>query len=728
MSLLKLQPSVSAASVCCDYCGLPTDAVAQDEPNYCCFGCRFAAGISGTDQTDSALAGPATSLGLSAFFTMNVIMMTMALWSYAAQPESPFETALGHFLRYGGMLFSMSVLLLLGRPLVSHALSGLRRGFLNTDLLLTVGVLAAFLVSVFHTLRGFGHVYFEVGCVILVLVTLGRWLEAAGRAQASSAIDDLERLVPDEVRLWIDGKDVPGERKNVVPGDKLHLLAGDRVPADSIVEVGRGIVDEQFFTGESIPVEKQTGDPLLGGTLNMDGDLIVRVTSSPSGGALGRLVQAVKTARLTKGRYQLLSDQWSQWFFPGIGLIAMGAFLFHGWRVDWEYGLLTALSVLLIACPCALALATPLAIWVALGTAAKRSVLFRNGAALEGLATIRAIRWDKTGTLTTGMPRVKHFHCEYPLRRDEVAQLALQLASSSRHLFSQAVHDFLVDLDPKTDLREIRTIAGRGLEGASLKRGTVRLGSVRWLQQSGLKLGPELTRVLESPSVANDSVTAIGFNGVVQGLFVLVETVRPEAEQALEEMQRTGINQAILTGDRSSRITALSRIFGLPIESELMPEEKLQAIRKAHDRFGCVAMVGDGLNDAPALAAADVGIALGCGADVSRDSADICLLSNDLRLVPWTLGLSRRTVSTIRSNLAWSFGYNGIGVIFAACGRLHPAMAAVLMVVSSLMVLGNSLRLSSSGSPIEEILGKDLRNPEKSLRTERTGSSVGAAL
>ena len=698
MKSVKPITNIATETATCDYCGLPLSGSAlQDEPSFCCFGCRFAAGLSAQQDTLTNPMGPATALGFSVFFTMNVVMLTMSLWSYAAQPQTAFEEALAAFLRYGAMAFSLPVLLLLGRPLVSHAITGLRRGFFTTDLLLATGVIAAFAVSIVSTLRGVGHVYFEVGCVILVLVTIGRWLEAAGRSQASTALDQLERLVPETVRLRESGVDIVTPRNQISVGNHLHVIAGERIPVDGRVVHGRGVVDEQFFTGESTPVEKRTGDPLLGGSLNLDGDLLIEVTAPPNAGALGRLVNAVRAARLSKGHYQLLSDAWSQRVFPIISIIALAAFIYHGMRVDWDYGLLTALSVVLIACPCALALATPLAVWAALGTAAKKGVLFRSGAALETMSGIRAIRWDKTGTLTTGKPSVLRLVCEDSTDRVAIEQIAASVTEASDHVFSLAIREFLSGVEPLTSTVNVQTVPGRGLR-TSLDNGqVVLLGAIRWMEDCGLTWGTNLSRVINDPVTADCPMTAIGYDGRVQGLFLLEETIRPEAFEALKDCQRLGLNQAVLTGDRAARAAGLAKLFGIPVAAELLPQDKLVAIRAAHEKFGSVAMVGDGLNDAPALAGSDIGIALGCGADVSRDSAGVCLLSSDLRLIPWTYEFSQRTVGTIRTNLAWSFGYNSIGVILAACGQLHPAVAAVLMVVSSLMVLGNSLRLSADG-------------------------------
>lgn len=709
----------------CDYCGLPMKVASASGRQYCCHGCRFAAGITSTDDTSDHLAGPATALGLSVFFTMNVVMLTMALWSYPDPSHASFEQSLRDFLRYGAMVFSLLVLFLLGRPLMSHAISRLQAGVFTSDLLLATGVIAAYTLSVVNTLRGEGHVYFEVGCVILVLVTVGRWLEAAGRSRASSALDGLERLLPDSVRRITADGETQQPRSEARIGDVIRVLAGERIPLDGRLRRGHGVIDEQFFTGESAPAEKRPGESVLGGSLNLDGELIIEVTAPPNGGALGRLVAAVREARLSKGYYQRLSDSWSQWFFPIISLIAMASFFWQGLSGDWEHGLFSAMSVVLIACPCALALATPLAIWTALSAAASKGVLCRSGAALEKMATLRALRWDKTGTLTTGSPRVNRFVAEDPAELTSVMNLALMLAGSSNHPYSQAIlafgKEFLMaeatrldggqfegPVDHQSQERQsvaipqaldfiVKTIAGRGLRATTTQGKALVLGSARWMDENKLQWGPRLSALMIDSSTCDQPVVAVGSQGTVKGLFLLEETIRPEARAVVAELRTTGLDQAVLTGDRHARAEAFSRSVGLSVEFELLPEQKLDAIRRAHEIIGPAAMIGDGLNDAPALAAADVGIALGCGADVSRDSADICVLSSDLRLIPWTSELSRRTVRTIRTNLIWAFGYNGLGVLFAATGHLHPALAAGLMVVSSLMVLGNSLRLSVNG-------------------------------
>lgn len=692
----------------CHYCSLPVTGSANgDEPVYCCFGCRFAEQVTGATGAQGEARWMATALGLSVFCTMNVVMMTMALWSYAGAAHTPFEAGLADFLRYGALLFAAPVVLLLGRALAVNAADQLRRGQLSTDLLLLTGVVAAFAVSVVSTVRGEGHVYFEVSCVILVLVTLGRWLEATGRLQASSALDELEKLIPETVRcVDANGATHSVPRNNVAVGQLVRVLSGERIPVDGQVTRGRAVVDEQFFTGESIPVEKHTGSAVLGGSLNLDGDLLIEVQAPATAGALGRLVEAVRTARLRKGRFQLLADQWSARFFPIIAVISLATFGYHGWQSGWDVGLMTALSVVLIACPCALALATPLAIWAALASAAQHGVLFRSGEALERLAGVRAIRWDKTGTLTTGTPRVRGLLCEHPDERPLVMELASALVSGSTHIYSEAILRYL-DITPEATVNGVETVSGRGIRITTPTLGEVSLGSVTFMAESGLLEGPILSAALSRPGQADAASVLIGWNQQVRGVFLLDEALRPEAVAAIEACRQLALDLAVLTGDRGERGRYWQQVLHVPVVAELLPEQKLTEIRRAHQECGSVAMVGDGLNDAPALAAADIGIAMGCGADITRDSADVCLLPNDLRLVPWAIQHSRRTVSTIRQNLAWSFGYNSLGVIVATTGALHPAVAAVLMVVSSLMVLGNSLRLKQSPN---ELIGSESSN------------------
>lgn len=695
----------SASPVRCDYCELPVPG-ADVGPVYCCSGCRFAAAVTSERGDVGESRWMLTGLGVSLFFTLNVVMLTMALWAYADNPETRFATALADFLRWIALLFTIPVLMWLGIPLGRNAWDLLKRGQLSTDLLLMTGVIAALGYSAVSTVRGLGHVYYEVSCVILVLVTLGRWLEATGRRQASEALHALEALLPETVQRVVVGTEPFVEDcvllADVRVGDLLHVRASERIPVDGIVVRGTATVDEQFFTGESWPAPKREGSGLLGGTLNLDGDLIVEVTALPQQGALGRLVDAVRSAQSAKGRYEQLADRCSRLFFPLIGVIALGTALWHVRHSGVEAALLNSLAVVLIACPCALALATPLAVWAALGTAARKGVLLQGGEALERLAEVTVLRCDKTGTLTTGTPSVVQFLCENNDDREETLRRAAALTDSSTHVFSRAVRGFIETTQLIPSLTQVQSVPGRGIVAlVDGDRTETTLGSLRMMQERGLGVGSKLAGAVQNLDLNSESCVLIGWDGEVRGLFQLREQLRPDTLETIQGCRDLGLDLEVLTGDHAARGLRLQNEIGVPVRSELLPEDKLKVIRELRTTGVRVAMVGDGVNDAPALALADVGIAMGCGTDVTRESADVCLIRDDLTAIPWVVGLSRRTVSTIRQNLFWAFTYNGFGVVLAACGWLHPAIAAALMVISSLMVLGNSLRLKQSGDATE---------------------------
>jgi heavy metal translocating P-type ATPase len=535
--------------------------------------------------------------------------------------------------------------------------------------------------------------------VILVMTTLGRWLEAAGRLKASSALDALAGLLPATVRRIEDRGDEDNE--SLVPiadlavGDRLRVKAGERFPADGRVERNAALVDEQVLTGESRPVLKERGERVLGGTLNLDGDLIIRVTCVGEEGTLARLVELVWKARLAKGRYQRLVDRISQWFFPAVATIAVLAFAGHWLGGSLEQGLMSALAVSLIACPCALGLATPLAVWSAIGRAASHQVLFRSGEALERLAEVRAIRFDKTGTLSTGRPAIAACLCEHADEAENVLSRAAALANSTTHAFSAAIVEYYASRGSSAGrARDVRAVCGRGVIGLTDgAESLIALGSPLLMDERGLRFGPVLGDAGEHARRQGLSLAAVGWQGEVRGLFVFAEEWRQNATTVTESLSNLGLDVGILTGDHAARGEAVAAELGVSVLAGLLPDQKVAAIEQARREYGPLAMVGDGVNDAPALAASDVGIALGCGTDVSRDSASICLLGDDLARIPWTIDLSRRTVRVIRQNLFWAFAYNTLGVVAAALGWLNPALAALLMVASSAIVIGNSLRL-----------------------------------
>jgi heavy metal translocating P-type ATPase len=660
----------------CAYCGLPVRAAAAEGPIFCCSGCSFAAAITGSSGEDGQARWMMARLGIAIFFTMNVMVFTMLLWS---QPESAPSTQAAAFYslaRHACLLFTAPVLILLGGPLLEDVLVEFRRGRSALNQLLVVGVAAAFAQSAWATWSGTGHVYFEVSCMVLVAVTLGRWLEASGKLRTTAALRDLRTLLPDRVRRLPDG-DRRAEREvelsTVAVGDLLRVLPGEHLPTDGRIVGGAAGIDERTVTGESEPVMKGPGAPVYSGTLNLDGELVVEVTAAPGAGTLEQLIDAV-TVAVSSSRPERLAGRIATWFLPLVLVVAVAAGIAQARRGDPEGGVITALAVLVVSCPCALGLATPMALWAAVGSATRRHVLVRDGDAFTRLARADLVCFDKTGTLTSGCRLLDEIDAT-PLA------LAAGLAAGSTHVHATALVNAARDrgITPRSILTP-RTIPGCGVEGTLADDGALaRLGSPRWL---GVPMA--------------DAPCGLTVDGTPLAAFHFSEHLRTEAAGAVASLRQRGIEAVMLSGDREDRAATVAGILGIGFRAGLLPADKLDAIAAWQRAGRCVAMVGDGINDAPALAAADIGVALGCGADVSRWSADVCLLSDDLGVLDWLVGLARRTSSTIRWNLLWAFGYNAACIPLAAAGVVHPALAAAAMVASSLLVITNSLALAES--------------------------------
>jgi heavy metal translocating P-type ATPase len=405
----------------------------------------------------------------------------------------------------------------------------------------------------------------------------------------------------------------------------------------------------------------------------------------------------VRDARESKGRYQRLSDRVASRFVPAVIAIAFCAIGAHWAFGSLGRGLWAGLAVTLIACPCALGLAAPLAVWSALGNAASQRVLFRSGEALERLAEVAAVRFDKTGTLTTGEATLSECIVEHDHERETTLARAAALAGAASHAMSRAIIKSARDRAPLTagDVTEIRVVPGLGIRGTLAgTRSLIVLGSARFMHEHELSLGDKVKKTVEDAESRGLPLCMVGWDEEVRGIFVFEEEWRPAAHAVTRWLTAAPMDVGVLTGDHPNRGRVIAQELGVNVEAELLPAQKVLAIERARRTIGPVCMVGDGINDAPALAASDVGIALGCGTDVSRDSASICLLGDDLSRIPWSIELARRTRRVIRWNLIWAFGYNSCGIGFAALGWLNPALAAFLMVASSGLVTVNSLRLS----------------------------------
>jgi heavy metal translocating P-type ATPase len=695
----------------CDYCGLPAPRSwwggEAEGPAYCCYGCRFAAGVAeagnGGDRAESRWLF--TRLALAIFCTMNVMAFTMALWSSDVYGEdhSVLARGLRDVFRYLSMLFALPVYWSLGLPLLENAWHSLRRGIANIDVLLVAGVAASLGFSAYSVFRGDGAIYFEVGCAVLVLVTLGRWLEATGKARASRSLEQLVKLLPATVCVISDNHEEVKPLDQAAVGEFLRVRAGERIPCDGVLVGQPAHLDQQFLTGESAACAKEPGEAVYAGTLNIEGDLRLRVTRSPAESALSRLVGLVRQAQQARGRHEQCADQIARWFLPFVTVIALGTAIYHGIAEDAVAGMLAGLSVVLIACPCALGIATPLAMWAAIGEAARRRVLFHSGEMLERLATVEHVCFDKSGTLTTGTPIVERFMPAPGEDPQGCFCRANSLASGSHHIYARAIADFARQRSVEAaDVSVIvETKPGRGLAMSETCRPRgdltrVMLGSERWMNELGVAFPGDLRQALDTAHGRGQASVCLAWSDLLRGVFILTEEWRPEADPTIRALQAAGLKVTILTGDHATGAAKWGKAHFVETRSGLLPEEKLNYLHDLKRQGTIVAMVGDGINDGPALAGSDVGIALGCGTDVSRDAAGVCLLDNDLRNIPWAIQLARRTVRIVRQNLFWAFAYNIVGIGLACAGKLNPVLAALAMTLSSLFVLANSLRLRTT--------------------------------
>jgi P-type Cu+ transporter len=604
----------------------------------------------------------------------------------------------------------------IGWPVLVRGAQSFARGRLNMFSLIGLGVAAAWLYSAIAVLRpqwlpgtahgSDGHValYFETAAVIVTLVLVGQVLELRARSRTGSAIRELLRLAPTTVRRLDDhGHEHEVPLAEVRIGDRLRVRPGEKIPTDAVVIEGASHVDEAMITGEPMPVRKQVGDEVVGATLNGTGALIVRATRVGSDTLLARIVDLVSQAQRSRAPIQRLADAVSAWFVPAVIAVAVAAFaawLAWGPAPAFGHALVSAVAVLIVACPCALGLATPISIVVATGRAARLGVLFRDAEAIERLARVDTIVLDKTGTLTEGAPRLVTIVAAEGHEPDEVLDLAAALEQASEHPLARAIVE-----GARVRGRAVNLAEDFSAEPGAGVRGRVRglpvvVGTRAWLIAQGVEAEPLVDRA-ERERTAGRTAFFVAIDGRLAGLLAVADPIAAHTPAALAELRRDGLRIDLLTGDGATNAQAVARELAIDeVVAEVRPEEKAAAIAGLQAQGRVVAMAGDGINDAPALARADVGIAMGTGTDVAIESASVTLLRGDLRGLARARRLAQRTMGNIRQNLWLSFAYNAAGVPIAA-GVLYPAfgaslspmLAAAAMSLSSVSVIANALRL-----------------------------------
>jgi Cu+-exporting ATPase len=596
-------------------------------------------------------------------------------------------------------LLATPVQLWLGARFYRAAWSALRAGSGNMDLLVAIGTSAAYGLSLYQwwTVAGEApHLYFEASAVVITLVRLGKYLESRAKRQTGAAIRALEALRPDRARMWRNGAEVFVPLSALRTGDELIVLPGERFPTDGVVLSGRSHADESLITGESRPQPKVSGDQVTGGSINDDGRLDVRVTAVGGETVLARIIRMVEDASAAKAPVQRLVDRVSGVFVPSVILIAL--LTFTGWYLadgNVEHAIINAVSVLVIACPCALGLATPTAIMAGTGVAARHGILIKDAQGLEQAKGIDCVVFDKTGTLTSGTPHVTQMHSA-TLAEAELLGLAAALQQGSEHSLAKAVLDACraegMALLPVT---QSRVLPGLGVAGNVEGRHLI-LGHQRVLTQYTLEPGAYAPIALEWEGQGRTISWLVQLSPTKEllGLFAFGDALKEGSADAVATLQASGIHTRMLTGDNRGSAMAVARQLKIEdVDANVLPEHKAAAILDLQRRGARVAMIGDGINDAPALAAADIGIAMGSGTDVAMQAANITLMRGDPRLVPAALDISRRTYGKIRQNLFWAFVYNLIGLPLAAFGMLSPMVAGAAMAFSSVSVVSNAMLL-----------------------------------
>ncbi|KPX87003.1 Copper-translocating P-type ATPase [Pseudomonas meliae] len=589
----------------------------------------------------------------------------------------------------------------LGARFYLAAWKAVRAGAGNMDLLVAIGTSAGYGLSVYQWLSAAPgttpHLYFEASAVVIALVLLGKYLESRAKRQTASAIRALEALRPERALRVVDGLEQDVAISSLQLGDQVLVKPGERFPVDGEVVEGSSHADEALITGESLPVAKQAGDKITGGAINGEGQLLVRTTALGAETVLARIIRLVEDAQAGKAPIQKLVDKVSQVFVPTV--LGIAFFTLAGWLLagaTLEVALINAVAVLVIACPCSLGLATPTAIMAGTGVAARYGILIKDAEALERAHAVDAVVFDKTGTLTAGAPRITNMSAVSG-NEEHLLQLAGALQRGSEHPLARAVLDVCHEWQLKLDAAEnSHALSGRGIAGTVQGR-ELALGNRRLLDESGLPIGElaESARIWEAEGRTLSWLIEQAPEPKVIGMFAFGDTLKPGTDQAIRALNACGITSHLLTGDNRGSAQVVAKALGIhDVHAEVLPADKTATVTQLKNHH-VVAMVGDGINDAPALAAADVGIAMGGGTDVAMHAAGITLMRGDPRLVPAALDISRRTYAKIRQNLFWAFVYNLIGIPLAALGYLNPVLAGAAMALSSVSVVSNALLLKT---------------------------------
>jgi Cu+-exporting ATPase len=592
------------------------------------------------------------------------------------------------------LVLATPVQFIIGYRFYKGAYNALRGGGANMDVLISMGTSAAYFYSLYNVLTGVHEYYFEASAVIITLILLGNTFEAVAKGKTSEAIKKLMGLQPKTAKVVRDGVEMDIPIEQLVIGDVIVVKPGEKVPVDGIIVEGNSSLDESMITGESIPVDKTIDDEVIGATINKFGSFKFKATKIGKDTVLSQIIKLVEDAQGSKAPIQRLADKISGIFVPVVVVIALLTFLgFYLIGGDFNVGLINAVAVLVIACPCALGLATPTAIMVGTGKAAENGILIKSGEHLERTHKMDTIIFDKTGTITKGEPELTDILTFNEYSRDEILRISAAVEKASEHPLGQSIvkkaEEELVKL---TDPESFMSIPGKGLR-AEFEGKNVLIGNRRLMLENNISVSEREEDLLKLEQEGKTAML-VALDGNLSGIIAVADQIKETSLKAIKELQNMGLEVYMITGDNERTAQAIAKQVNITkILADVLPENKAEAVEKLKSEGKHVGMVGDGINDAPALAAADVGFAIGTGTDVAMEAADITLMRGDLNGVVTAIRLSHRTMKTIKQNLFWAFFYNSIGIPFSALGFLNPMVAGAAMAFSSVSVVSNSLRL-----------------------------------
>jgi heavy metal translocating P-type ATPase len=684
---MATQSATRAQRRSCAHCGLPVTTFSPATPLgdlFCCHACRMVAAIIGKQQQGDHTWN-LLRLGIGALLAMNVMMVSLLLYTGGV------EAAAIPTFRLVLLGLSAPALAILIPPFLSGAARELLAKRMSLDTLIAGGSLSAFAISAVNAVRGTGEIYFDTATMLPVLVTLGKLIEASAKTRAADLLKSMESLLPTTaLRQTTAGVDEVAIDQ-LLPGDRIWVRPGERVAVDGSIMEGSSSIEEAAFSGEFLPRFCQPGDRVIAGTVNGMGPLLVQAEKTGEELLLHGIVEMIRDAWDNPSAAERIAERAAALFTPAVLLLAATSML--AWTIagDTANGLLSALSILVVACPCTMGIATPLATSLAITRAAKAGIVVRGGSVMERIAKTDTIFFDKTGTITVGEPTVQEvIILDRLVSEDELLARMATLESASEHPMAKAVVAKAKERGLEMGSTcQVWVSPGRGIEGRVSWRGvskTVTAGSCEFVAK---KVAAPVTQ-------SNCSLVDIAFAGRLCGRLTFSDLIRVDAKRCVQSLDRNCVACLLLSGDGYPAAAAVAEAVGIgKVEAPRTPAQKLESIKTAIASGKTVAMVGDGINDAPALAAAHTGIAMGAGMDLAKQAGNVVILSGDLMQIPWLIGLSKQTARIIRGNFAWSFGYNTVALAAAAAGLLHPLLAAVSMVVSSLSVLGNSLRISA---------------------------------